>query len=74
MTTFAVVAKAIFALAQFFNSLMRSAADQRVSQAGEDRATAHSLKEQTARVEQARAARRSVDADRLPDNDPDRRD
>ena len=74
MTTFAVVAKAILALAQFFDSLMRGVADRRASQAGEDRATAHSLKEQIARVEQARAARRSVDVDRLPDNDPYRRD
>jgi hypothetical protein len=74
MTTIAVVAKAILALAQFFDSLMRGAANRRASQAGEDRAKAHSLKEQTARVEQARAARRAADADRLSDNDPYRRD
>lgn len=74
MSTFAVIAKTILALAQFFDSLMRGLNDRRARQAGEDRGTAHSLKEQTARVEQARAARRSVDLDRMPDDDPYRRD
>jgi hypothetical protein len=74
MSTFVAVAKAILAVAQFFDSLMRAANDRRARQAGEDRSTASSLKEQTARVEQARAARRSVNLDRVPDDDPYRRD
>jgi hypothetical protein len=74
MSTLGAIARAIFALAQFLDSLMRDAAQRRAVEAGEDRATAHSLKEQTARVEQARSARRAVDADRLPDDDPYRRD
>jgi hypothetical protein len=74
MTVFAVVAKAILALAEFFDSLMRDASQRRNVQAGEDAATARTLQEQTARVEKARAARRSVDSDRLPDDDPYRRD
>jgi hypothetical protein len=74
MTTLGVLAKTILALAQFFNALMRGLAERRAIKAGEDAATAHSLKEQTARVEKARAARRAVDADRLPDHDPYRRD
>jgi hypothetical protein len=74
VTTFAAIAKAVLALAQFFDSLMRDAAQRRAIQAGEDRATANSLQEQAARVEQARASRRSVDRDRLPDDDPYRRD
>jgi hypothetical protein len=74
MSTVAAIARAILALARFFDSLMRSVAERRAMQAGEDRATAHSLKEQIARVEQARSARRSVDPDRLPDDDPYRRD
>jgi hypothetical protein len=74
VSSLTAIARAILALAQFFDSLMRDAAQRRATQAGEDRALAHSLKEQTARVEQARAARRSADADRLPDDDPYRRD
>ena len=74
MTTLAAIAKAILALAQFFDSLMRDAAERRAIKAGEDRATANSLREQALRVEQARTARRSADADRLPDDDPYRRD
>jgi hypothetical protein len=74
MSAIGVIAKAILALAQFFDSLMREAAARRAAQAGEDRATVRSLKEQFARVEKARTARRAVDSDRLPDNDPDRRD
>ncbi len=74
MSAIGVIAKAILALAQFFDSLMRDLAERRAMEAGEDRATARSLKEQTARVEKARAARRAVDSDRLPDDDPYRRD
>ena len=74
MSTFAAIAKAILAVAQFFDSLMRGVNDRRARQAGEDRSTATSLKEQTARVEQARAARRSVSLDRVPDDDLYRRD
>ena len=74
MSTLGVIARAIIALAQFFDSLMRDAAQRRAVEAGEDRAVARSLKEQTARVEQARSARRAVDVDRLPDDDPYRRD
>ena len=74
MSTLGVIAKAILALAQFFDSLTRGLGEARAARAGEDRASARSLKEQTARVEQARAARRSVDVDRLPDDDPYRRD
>ena len=74
MTVFAVVTKAILALAAFFDSLMRDVSERRSVQAGEDAATARTLEEQTARVEKARAARRSIDSDRLPDDDPYRRD
>ena len=74
MSAIGAIAKALLALAQFFDSLMRDAAERRVIQAGEDHATARSLQEQIARVEKARAARRAVDVDRLPDDDPDRRD
>jgi hypothetical protein len=74
MSSFTAIAKAVLALARFFDSLMRALAERRAAQAGEDRATARSLKEQIARVEQARTARRSVDPDRLPDHDPYRRD
>jgi len=74
MSAFAALVKAVLALAQFFNSLMRERTERRAMQAGEERATARSLKEQTARVEKARAARRAVVADRMPDNDPYRRD
>jgi hypothetical protein len=74
MSTLAAVARAILAVAQFFDSLMRGVNERRASQAGEDRSTANALKEQTARVEQARAARRSVSLDRVPDDDPYRRD
>lgn len=74
MIAIGAIAKAILVLVQFFDSLMREAASRRAAQAGEDRATARSLKEQIARVEKARAARRAVDADRLPDGDPNRRD
>jgi hypothetical protein len=49
MSTLGAIARAIFALAQFLDSLMRDAAQRRAVEAGEDRATAHSLKEQTAR-------------------------
>ena len=74
MSAIGAIAKAILALAQFFDSLMRDASERRAMQAGEDRATAHSLQEQIARVEKARAARCAVDVDRLPDDDPYRRD
>jgi hypothetical protein len=74
MSTLAVLAKAVLALAQFFDGLMRNLAERRAQQAGEDRASLRSLREQTARVEKARAARRAVDVDRVPDHDPDRRD
>ena len=74
MSLLNVLARAVLALAQLFDGLMRDAAERRALNAGEDRATARSLKEQTARVEKARAARRAVDADRLPDDDPYRRD
>jgi hypothetical protein len=74
MSAIAVLAKTILALVELFNALMRGLSERRAIKAGEDAATAHSLKEQTARVEKARAARRAVDADRLPDDDPDRRD
>lgn len=74
MTTLGAIAKTILALAQLFNALMRGLSERRAVKAGEDAATARSLKEQTARVEKARAARRAIDADRLPDHDPHRRD
>jgi hypothetical protein len=65
---------AIYAVARFFNALMTFLIERRQIQAGEDRATAQSLKEQAARVEVARAARRAVDVDSLPEHDPDCRD
>jgi hypothetical protein len=74
VSTLAAIAKTILALAQFFDSLMRGVATRRATQAGEDRATAQSLKEQNTRVEKARAARRAAGTGGLQDHDPYRRD
>jgi hypothetical protein len=74
MSALGALAKAVLVLAEFFNALLRDAAQRRAIQAGADRAHATSLQEQTARVEKALAARRAVDVDRLPDDDPYRRD
>lgn len=69
-----VFLNAIYAVARFFNALLTFFNERRQMQAGEDRATALSLKEQATRVKIARAARRAVDADSLPEHDPDCRD
>ena len=64
----------IYAVARFLNALLTFFNERRQMQAGEDRATAQSLKEQAARVKIARAARRAADVGSLPEHDPDCRD
>jgi len=66
--------KTLRAITRFLASLADLLRDRQTIKAGEDKATARSLKEQMTRVEKAHAARRSVDPDRLPDDDPYRRD
>jgi hypothetical protein len=68
------IARAIYALATFLAGLADLMRERRAIQAGEDKAAARSLKEQTDRVRKARDARRAVDAGRLPDDDPYLRD
>ncbi len=74
MSVAALILKAFSAAVSFFAALIAFLNERRHIQSGEDRAAARSLKEQISRVEKARAARRSVDPRRLPDDDPDRRD
>jgi predicted aminopeptidase len=65
----------IFLLAaRFVTGLIELLRNRQCEAAGEAKADAKSLKEQTRRVSEARAARRAVDVDRMPDNDPFRRD
>jgi hypothetical protein len=66
--------KAIYGAATFFTSLIAFLKERRQLQAGEDMATARSLKEQMTRVEKARSARRNVDTRSLPNDDPYLRD
>ena len=66
--------KVMYAVVRFLGSLMAFLMNRRQIQAGEDRATARSLKEQARRVEAARAARRSVDPDSVSGDDPYCRD
>jgi hypothetical protein len=68
------IAKLIYAVAGLFDRLVAYLSQSRSIQAGEDKAAARSLKEQTDRVRQARAARRAVDTRGLPDDDPYLRD
>lgn len=74
MSSFAGLLKIVLALAGFLDGLMAFLRDRRQAEAGENAATARSLKEQAHRVEKARDARRAVDAGRMPHDDPYRRD
>jgi hypothetical protein len=74
MSIAAAIIKAIHAAANFLTSLIAFLNAGRQIRAGEDKAAARSLKEQTIRVQKARAARRAVDAHSLPDDDPHLRD
>jgi hypothetical protein len=74
MSIAVTILKAIHAAANFLTSLIAFLNAGRQIQAGEDKAAARSLKEQNARVQKARAARRAVDTRSLPDDDPHLRD
>ena len=74
MSVFLSILKAIRATALFFNSLIVFLRERRQIRAGEERAAARSLREQMTRVQKARAARNTIDARGLPDDDPYRRD
>jgi hypothetical protein len=74
MSAILTFAKLIYAVAGFLDRFVGFLSERRAMQAGEDKAAARSLKEQTDRVRKARDARRDVDARGLPDNDPNLRD
>ena len=74
MSAVLTIAKLIYAVAGFLDRLVGFLSDRRAVQAGEDKAAARSLKEQTDRVRKARDARRDVDTRGLPDSDPYLRD
>lgn len=74
MSAFLTIAKLIYAVAGLLDRVAKNISDRRSAQAGENKAAAESLKEQAERVRKARDARRSVDAGRLPDDDPYLRD
>jgi hypothetical protein len=74
MSALLAIAKAIYAVGTFLSRLADYLAERRAFQAGEDRATARSLKDQNDRARKARAARNAVDADGVPDDDPYLRD
>lgn len=65
---------AFYALAQLLAAVFVFFADRQKRAAGAAEERALSLEEQQRRVEAARAARRAVDADSLPEHDPDCRD
>ncbi|NJM33353.1 MAG: hypothetical protein HC850_00200 [Rhodomicrobium sp.] len=74
MTFLVTLFKAIAAAAGFLSGLIAFLKERDQIRAGEDKATARSLKELDDRVRKARDARRAVDPGRLPDDDPYRRD
>jgi hypothetical protein len=74
MSAFLTIAKLIYAVAGLLDRVAKNMSERRAVQAGEDKAAAESLKEQANRVRKARDARRGVDADCLPDDDPYLRD
>lgn len=74
MSAILTVAKLISAVAGFLDRFVAFLSERHSIQAGEDKATARSLKEQADRVRKARDARRAVDAGGVPDNDPYLRD
>lgn len=74
MSLTSAIFKAIFAAANFFTALFGYLKQNQDRKAGENRAAARSLKEQMIRVRKARAARRAVDIDSVPDDDPYLRD
>ena len=68
MSAILTIAKLISAVAGFLDRFVAFLSERRSVQAGEDKAAARSLKEQTDRVRKARDTRRAVDARGLPDN------
>ncbi len=74
MSAILTIARLISAVAGFLDRFVAFLAERRSIQAGEDKAAAQSLKEQTDRVRKARDARRDVDTRGLPDSDPYLRD
>lgn len=64
----------ILIAARFITNLLDFLRTRQCEAAGKAKADAATLKEQIARAQTARNARRAVDPDRLPDNDPFRRD
>lgn len=68
------ITQIILAIARFLNALIGYLHDKAQRGIGETRVMARVLKEQWDRVAKARAARNAVTDDRLPDDDPYRRD
>lgn len=74
MSVILTFAKLIYAVAGLLDRFVGYLSERRAIEAGEDKAVARSLKEQTGRVRKARDARRDVDTRGLPDDDPNLRD
>jgi len=74
MSAVLTFAKLIYAVAGVLDRFVGYLSERRAIQAGEDKAAARSLKEQTDRVRKARDARRDVHTRGQPDNDPNLRD
>jgi hypothetical protein len=68
------IAQIILAIARAIETLMQVLRDSAQRRAGEAQAMARYLTEQIQRVRKARAARDAVRDDRMPDDDPYRRD
>lgn len=68
------ISQILLAIARIINAVISYLNDSAQRGIGETRAMARSLKEQWDRVQKARAARNSVIDDRMPDDDPYRRD
>lgn len=74
MSSVLTIVKTIYAAVTFLTGLVSFLRERRQMEAGEDKAAARSLKEQMIRVENARAARRAVKPDSMPEDDPYLRD